>query len=136
MLRPAERSVRGRLALGDTPAAVVAAGLAILVGLLIAPRGDRVDLEVVNPTKYEITVEVSDQPDGSRTRVTTLAPGVTRTVFEVADQGDTWVFLFTGQGKDGGVLTVSAADLAASGWRLEIPVDVGEALAQQGAPLS
>ena len=114
----------------------MAAGLAIVVGLLIAPRGDRVDLEVVNPTKYEITVEVSDEPGGVRTRITTLGPGVTRLVPEVADQGDTWVFQFTGQGKDGGVLTVSAVELAAAGWRVEVPADVAEALARQGAPLS
>ena len=50
----------------------------------------------------------------------------------VLEQGDEWIFGFSSGGVEGGSLRVSRAQLAADGWRLEIPDDVTARL-QQGS---
>ena len=52
------------------------------------------------------------------------------------DQGSTWMFHFTAQGKDGGEIRIERADLAAGGWRITVPERVGQRLRSAGAPPS
>ncbi len=45
-----------------------------------------------------------------------------------------WVFRFDAQGKRGGELRLTREQLASDGWRVDIPVEIGQHLAEQGAP--
>lgn len=112
----------------------MAISIALLVptGLLsLPPTVDR--LTISNPTVYDIHVAVGDG-DGSWMPVITVGHGNTATTADVIDQGDVWEFRFRGQGRAGGELTISRDDLETAGWRLTIPAEVGEQLAELGAP--
>jgi hypothetical protein len=129
------RHHRLRSTLGSDWFAIV---LACLVGLAVAnlllDDPDRVDVEIANPTVYALSVEVAgDERDGWQPTAR-LGPGATRTIQDVLDQGEVWVFRFGGQGGDGGELAVTRQDLERADWHLDIPTAVGDRLAAQGAP--
>jgi hypothetical protein len=110
--------------------------LAVLLGLAVANLflnyPDRVDIEITNPTVYAPAVEISgDERDGWQLTAR-LGPGATRTIQDVLDQGDVWVFRFAGQGRAGGELEVTRQDLERAAWHLDIPAEVGDRLAAQG----
>jgi hypothetical protein len=109
--------------------------LLVPTGLLsLPPRIDRIT--ITNPTVYDISVAVSDGDGEDWVSVLTVGHDGTDSRTNVIDQGDTWQFHFRGQGRDGGELTVTRPELVASDWQLTIPVEVGERLAELGAPPS
>jgi hypothetical protein len=57
----------------------------------------------------------------------------TLTFRDIVDQGDSWTFQLSAQGKDGGKLQLSKADLEKAGWQVEIPQSVSDKLLSQGA---
>ncbi len=65
---------------------------------------------------------------------TTAAKGSTTSAADVIDQGPTWRFPFRAQGRDGGELRISRADLEQAGWSIGVPTPVIDRLRQQGAP--
>ena len=87
-----------------------------------------------NPTVYAIDIEVSPGTATGWTPAGSVRQQSTVDVEEVTDQGDVWLFRFTGQGKTGGELRLSRSELEASGWRIVIPAEVGTRLADAGAP--
>ena len=52
----------------------------------------------------------------------------------VYDSGDVWVLRFAAQGKEGGEVRVTRAQLAGDGWNVVIPEQVGAQLRANGAP--
>ena len=87
-----------------------------------------------NPTDYALAIEVRPDGDPAWTSAGSVAQRSTGVVEEVVDQGEVWVFRFDSQGHTGGELRLTRAELEQSGWRVEIPRDVGARLAQHGAP--
>lgn len=115
------------------PAAAVALGVLLWLGplLSIPPRVDALTFD--NPTVYDISVEASDD-GGSWTPVGTVRAGETARFDHVRDQGDTWVFRYSSQGRVGGEVERSAEQLEQDDWQVPIPVAVGETLRADGAP--
>ena len=119
----------GLAAIAAVVLAVVAAGLA---------RGpafvDRVD--VVNRSPYELLVDIQRGPDEGWVRIGYIDQDASTSVREVLDQGDRWTFRFRAQGREGGRITLSRADLARADWRLDVPAEVEARLRAAGAPPS
>ncbi len=89
-------------------------------------------LTVQNPTPYLINVEVSGAERDGWLDVGSFRRERTRTVEELADQGDQWVFRFSYGGAEAGEVTVSGDQLARDGWSMTVPSAVGENLRQGG----
>jgi hypothetical protein len=87
-----------------------------------------------NPTDYALAIEVRPAGDPAWTSAGSVAQRSTGVVEEVVDQGELWVFRFDSQGRSGGELRLTRAELEQSGWRVEVPHEVGARLAQNGAP--
>ena len=128
--------VRHRLGLGMGALVLgvaVALGLTFLAGLSggssTVPR-----ITVENPTAYAIDIEVSPGTGTGWTSAGSVRQQSTADVLEVIDQGDVWLFRFDSKGETGGELRLTRAELAASGWRIVIPGEVGTRLAGAGAP--
>lgn len=112
---------------------VAALAMAFVAGLSGDPTTvPRITFE--NPTDYALSIEVRPGDDPAWTSAGSVAQRSTEVVEEVVDQGDIWVFRFDSQGRAGGELQVTRAELEQSGWRVEVPHEVGARLAQQGAP--
>ncbi len=117
----------------------LAAGLLVVVGVtyLVGLSGGPTTvarITFVNPTAYTLSVDVSDGA-GSGWSPAGFAPKrSTGVVEQVSDQGDVWVFRFDAQGKSGGELRLTREQLKRDGWRVDIPVEVGQRLAEAGAP--
>ncbi len=94
---------------------------------------ERVTFE--NPTAYDLTVDVTGADHDGWLAVCTARRGTTATARRVIDQGDTWIFRFGAQGREGGELRVARRELERTGWKIAIPEAVGERLREQGAPL-
>jgi len=111
----------------------LAAVVAVFFGLRAIEDPDRFDIEVSNPSVYEISVSVSDGSGGGTLALVTLGPGETRSAADVIDQGDVWVFAFRSRGTDGGEVRLSRADLSEAGWQIVIPDEVVARLETHGA---
>jgi hypothetical protein len=111
---------------------VVALAMAFLAGLsggpTTVPR-----LTIDNPTDYALAIEVRPAGDPAWTSAGSVAQRSTGVVEEVVDQGEVWVFRFDSQGHTGGELQLTRAELEQSGWRVEVPHEVGTRLARKGA---
>jgi hypothetical protein len=119
---------------GDWFAIVTACVLVLLVGTVVLDEPERVDIEITNPTVFALSIEVTDTERDGWLPTGRLGPGATRTIQDVIDQGEVWVFRFGGQGRHGGELEVTRHDLERAAWHLVIPAAVGDRLAAQGAP--
>jgi hypothetical protein len=87
-----------------------------------------------NPTVYDVRVEVGDAGRAGWMVVTTARRKSTTVAQEVYDIGDVWVLRFAEQGKGGGEVGVTRAQLAGDGWNVVIPEQVGAQLRANGAP--
>jgi len=135
----ADRPARtiGRYVRIDAVAIVIAIAAVLVVGTVLLDGPARVDhLTVTNPTPYDVSVTVAPDADGSWLPLAAVDLGTTRQFRDVLDQGDTWVFRFRAQGHDAGDLSISRADLAASGWEITVPDAIVTQLRQLDAPLS
>jgi hypothetical protein len=112
---------------------ICAAVLAIAIGLVALDEPERYDIEVSNPTAYEISVGVSDGSGGGELALMTLEPGTTRSASDVMDQGGSWVFTFRAHGRDGGELLLGRDELAGVGWQVAVPDEVVRRLQLAGA---
>lgn len=109
--------------------------LLVPTGLLAMPATvDRLTVE--NPTAYDISVAVSGANDDGWMSVLIVEHDGTAWTTNVIDQGDTWRFRFRGQGRAGGELTINRSDLVTADWTVTIPTEVGDRLAELGAPPS
>lgn len=137
MVEPdAPNRVRRGLGLGVAALALALAtaiALTFLVGLSSGPGTvSRITFE--NPTAYALDIEVSPGTGAGWTSAGSVRQKSTAEVHEVIDQGDIWLFRFDSQGATGGELRLTRAELEASGWTVFVPAEVGERLADAGAP--
>jgi hypothetical protein len=117
----------------DVLAILVSAVLALVLTHWLVARPAHVSMTIANDTGYELFVESSAPGSDGWTPVLVLDPGDTRQDRVTVDQGDAWVFRFTGQGHRSDELTVTRDELADAGWTLTIPGEVGSQLERQGA---
>jgi hypothetical protein len=107
--------------------------VAIGISLVVLDDPDRFDIEVSNPTEYEISVSVSDGSGRGEMALLTLEPGETRSASGVRDQGESWVFAFRAHGVDGGELGLSRDELRQAGWQITVSDEVVAQLEAAGA---
>jgi hypothetical protein len=113
---------------------VAAAVLATLVAFGLLGDVARIEeISLTNPTGYDLAVQVRGDDD-TWMPMSTARGQATTTVRDVIDQGDSWTFRFTAQGRPAGELHLTRAALERSGWAIEIPTDVEARLRQAGAP--
>jgi hypothetical protein len=89
----------------------------------------------VNPTPYDLMIEVSDGHGDGWLPLGVAESENTTNVGAIYDQGRTWTFRFTAQLKSGGRFTITRPELERINWRVEIPAAVGDRLREAGAPL-
>jgi hypothetical protein len=118
------------------PAALVGAALvAVLLAVLLVRSVQAgphfvAHLSVVNPTAYDLNVDISGQDEA----LTTLGVANRRTTTafsDVADQGSVWEFHFRAQGKDGGTAEYRREDLRAARWQITVPAGLEQRLQHQ-----
>lgn len=97
-----------------------------------APTVDEVT--VVNPTEYTLDVEASGGDD--QWLPLAIVPARSEETRETIDHGDVWIFRFRHWGEPVGETSMSRAELERSGWRVEVPQEVGERLQDLGRPPS
>lgn len=134
LTRPHPRPARSRReATADGASIATAAVVALLVGwLLPLETPPTVDLAVVNPTVYEVRIEVGRAGRQGLSGVGHVTPEGEQRFLAVLDQGDAWAFRFSYGGLVAGELTISRADLARQRWRVVVPDEVGRRLAAAG----
>jgi len=135
----AERPIRGSLAFSRRVRpwyliAIVAGAVAVVfLARLMQPPSTINQLTVKNPTKFDIAVAVNGGGDEGWMPVGSVRRASTATFRDVVDQGGSWTFRLSAQGKDGGEVEISKADLAKAGWHFEIPQSVSDELLAEGA---
>jgi hypothetical protein len=109
--------------------------LVAVIGVLLAPEPARVDrLTVVNPSPYEMAIDVRGPAGGGWLSLGFIEEGTTTDVQEVLDQGRAWSFRVKAQGREGGTFTLTRARLEVTGWRLTVPARITAALQAAGVP--
>jgi hypothetical protein len=88
---------------------------------------------IANPSEYALDVTVTSGGRHGWLALSGVPVGATHEFHDVLDQGSTWVFSFRAQGRDGGELSISRADLEASGWNITVPAQVFDRLRAAGA---
>lgn len=114
--------------LGLAMAAVAAVGPLFLRGPSFIA-----EVKIVNPSEFDIHVEVGGGEGDGWLPVTTADSGATTAAVDVVDQGADWVFRFSAQGRQGGELRTTRTNLKQAAWSIEIPEHVTAHLRQQGA---
>lgn len=129
------RAPRSRPAIGRVARSVpaVLGGVVVILLLSWLVRGpDFVDrVTIANRTALDVDVNVAGS-DGGLLDLTYIAAGETKSVRDVIDQGDIWVFHFSYGGTDAGTLRLDRTRLAQNGWRVEIPEAVADRLDAAG----
>lgn len=134
--RPGPRRARWRAVAGsELVLLIVAAAIAAGIGRVVLDAPPSIDqVAVTNVSEYDVTVQVSSGDRDGWTSLTTVGRRSTRVVVDVLDQGDTWVFRFTAQGRNGGELHVDRSDLEFTDWAVTVPDHVIDHLRAIGTP--
>jgi hypothetical protein len=98
------------------------------------PTVDRIT--IVNPTGYDLDVEVAGPEGGGWLPLSIAEARSERVAEEVIDQGEVWMFRFLHWGDSVAELSLTRAGLVRDGWRVEVPEEVEERLRQLGRPPS
>lgn len=114
---------------------LVAVVALFVVARLLAPPAFVDHVTMVNPTPYQLEVEVTGTDRDGWTALGTADARGRTTVDEVYDVGDDWILRFTTQGIVTREVEISRRRLERDGWRIEIPAATGRALRDAGAPL-
>lgn len=121
---------------GSVLALVLALAIVAAVAVELVPRlqvpPDIARLRVVNPTVYQLNIDVSADADGPWLDLGTFGREGTKTIEQVGDQGRSWLFRFSSGGLDAGRLALARSDLAKAGWTVRVPDAVGERLRAKG----
>lgn len=88
---------------------------------------------IANPSEYALDVAVTSGGRHGWLALSGVPVSATRDFHDVLDQGNTWVFSFRAQGRDGGEMSMTRADLDASGWNITVPGQVLDRLRAAGA---
>jgi hypothetical protein len=123
-----------RRAIGLAVAGVLAAAALFAVVQRLAHTPSKVErVTIVNPTPYDLEVEVSGADRSTGLTLGAVDREQTKTIEDVIDQGDQWVFRFS-RGHDAvGDLTLSKDQLGRDHWRVPVPSSVAGRLAAAGA---
>ena len=112
----------------------------VVVAVLMAASLDLLDepnhvsrVTIANPSEYALDVAVTSGGRHGGLALSGVPVGATRDFHDVLDQGNTWVFSFRAQGRDGGEMSMTRADLDASGWNITVPGQVLDRLRAAGA---
>jgi hypothetical protein len=118
--RRPRRSTRRNEWLSHLPAVLVAvAALVASTRLLALPSVvDRVTVE--NPTRYDISVSVTDTERDGWMSVGIAPPDATTTFEQVIDQADVWIFRFSAEGR-GVEVQLDRQQLENHQWRVQVP---------------
>jgi hypothetical protein len=104
------------------PIAVVAALVAIVLLRPVLEPGPFIGrVTVVNNSAYAYDVDVAGAKGGDWMLLGTAAERGSTDVADVFDQGTTWKFRFSTQGRVVGEIDQNRADLERAGWRVVIP---------------
>ncbi len=114
----------------------VVAVLGLVVVSRVVPNPTTVHrVTISNGTDYDLDVDATGASHDGWTPVgIAFAHGDTE-MDDVIDHGDVWYFRFQGQGRDGGEIQVTRAQLEADDWKLTVPSSVGNRLRADGAPI-
>ena len=88
---------------------------------------------IANPSEYALDVAVTSGGRHGWLALSGVPVGATRDFHDVLDQDNTWVFSFRALGRDGGEMSMTRADLDASGWNITVPGQVLDRLRAAGA---
>ncbi len=137
-VHPAERPTTAPGTANRVAAAVVVtvAALGVLIPLsrMSASPPLVARITFVNPTEYDLDVDVTDAERGGWLAVGTAHKNQSTTVEDTIDQGEVWIFRFSGQGQDAGELRISRSQLERDRWTVQIPAQISETLRAKGAP--
>ena len=114
-------------------ALVISGAVAVLVSPLLNGPAFVDEVSVVNPSEYDIGVQVAGGERDGWMNLGTAAKRSTKATAEVIDQEGIWVFRFAAQGRQGGEFRVTRGDLQKAGWSIEVPAEVIGHLRQLGA---
>ena len=119
------------------PVWIALAVLAVLVLVAVSrlvPNPATVDhVTIQNNTPYDLDVDASAGSHDGWTPVGIALAQSSTSFSDVIDHGGTWVFRFSGQGHDGGEVTVSRSTLEGAKWQLTVPSSVGDRIKTAGA---
>lgn len=116
--------------------AVVAVVGLIVVSLVIPDPAMVERVTVRNGTEYDLDVDAAASDHDGWTPVGIALAGSEQAFEQIVDHGDQWVFRFRGQGRDGGEVQVTRAELEANDWVLTVPASVADRIRETGAPAS
>jgi hypothetical protein len=110
--------------------------LAVLLAACSGPPPTVDRITIANPTEYELDTEVTGRDRQGWLPLTVVEAGSEVVVQEVIDQGEEWVFRFLHWDDSVGELSVTREELERSGWRVEVPEQIGERLQELERPPS
>jgi hypothetical protein len=93
-------------------------------------------IEIVNPTEYDLLIDVRPDENASRLRLGVAEHGSEAVHEQVIDLGEEWIFAFHYVREEVGSLTIKRSDLESSGWRVVIPDEVAAKLRERGVKAS
>jgi hypothetical protein len=93
-------------------------------------------IEIVNPTEYDLLVDVRPDQNASRLGLGLAKHGSQAMHEQVIDLGEEWIFAFSYVGEEVGSLTIKRSDLESAGWRVVIPDEIGAKLRERGVKAS
>lgn len=99
-----------------------------------APTVERIT--IVNPTEFTLDVDVTGPERDGWLPVTIVEARSEEVTGDLIDQGDRWIFRFLHWGDPVGELVLTRTELERSGWRVEVPEQIGERLQELGRPPS
>lgn len=116
-------------------AVIVLLALVVIANVVLQDPTFVERISIVNHSDYDIRIDVGSD-DGSRGMPLGVATQRCTTDFHhVIDQGPIWRIQFHAQGRAGGQVTVTRADLQRANWSYEIPDFVAGELTSQQTPL-
>lgn len=93
-------------------------------------------ITIVNETDYDMEVHVSDAIGEAWLPLAVIGAHSDRSVEQVNDQGDVWMFRFFHWGDSIAELSINRDELQRNDWRIEVPLVVEQRLEQLGRPVS
>lgn len=110
-------------------------GLLALTGVSCGQPSIVEKVTIVNRIEYDVHAEVGDGRSGWLTLgdFQRESEGMIR---QVIDFGERWVFRFGYRNLEQVEVSMTRADLAAAGWRAEVPASLAERLRTRGEPAS
>jgi hypothetical protein len=118
----------------DVTRLLLALGLCSTIAAACAQLAFVDEVTIVNDTAYSAHVEVTDGAREGWLGLTKVGPESSRTVGEVIDQGEIWIFRFDYVGMHAEELEVSRRDLERNEWRVSVPESFEDRLREMGVP--